>query len=323
MIKQIGYLSLLLTFRQFTFAQVNRLIIEEVASRTIRLEGYPDWIEIDKSSAWISNGGLMQRVSSETHVVVAEVKINRPCAAFAIGFGSVWVASCGDKSIVRISLASNSVIASIPLAVADDEGSIVAAEHGVWVLSDVRGILTRIDPVTNTVVANIQVKPNSFAAMAGYGSIWITNSGDVSSNDKGSVQRIDPRTNKVVRTIQVSKQPRFLAVGEGGVWVFNQADGSVSRIDPKSNKVVVVIDCGVPGTGGDIAAGEGFVWVRAKKELLLVIDPHSNKVIATFGPPAGSGAVRAGNGYVWVSAHDVNKIWKLRAGVIPKLTVDK
>ncbi len=301
-----------------SFSQKNQRLIDDAAVSTIWLAGYPDWIEIDKTSVWISNEGRMQRINPETNDILAEVKVNKPCAAFAIGFGSVWVASCGDKTIVRISLANNKVIARIPLPIADDEGSIVAAEKGVWVLSEAKGILTRIDPDSNKAVASIPVKPNSFAVMAGFGSIWITNTGDVKTNYDGSVQRIDPVTNKIISTIAVGRQPRFLAVGEGGVWIFNQVDGSVSRIDPRTNKVVVTIDCAVPGTGGDIAAGEGYVWVRAKKELLLVIDPHSNTIIETFGPPSGSGAVRAGGGFVWVSAHDINKVWKLSAASIRK-----
>lgn len=311
-------LLMLLAFGTRSFSQKNQRLIDDAAVSTIRLAGYPDWIEIDKTSVWISNEGRMQRINPETNAVLAEVKVNRPCAAFAIDFGSVWVASCGDKAIVRISLANNKVIASIPLSLADDEGSIVAGENGVWVLSDAKGILTRIDPSSNKIVASIHVKPNSFAVMAGFGSIWITNTGDGKSSSGGSVQRIDPITNKIISTISVGRQPRFLAVGEGGVWIFNQADGSVSRIDPRINKVVATIDCAVPGTGGDIAAGEGYVWVRAKKELLLVIDPQSNKVIETFGPPAGSGAVRAGGGFVWVSAHDINKVWKLSSAVVRK-----
>jgi YVTN family beta-propeller protein len=93
--------------------------------------------------------------------------------------------------------------------------------------------------------------------------------------------------------------------------VLNQADGSVSRIDPKTNQVVATIDVGVPGPGGDIAAGEGAVWVRASKVLLSAIDPATNKVARRYGPPHGSGAVRAGEGKVWVSAHDVSKVWRL------------
>ena len=307
--------SLLLVCHLACLAQVptGYAKIEDEAVATLHVDGYPDWVEIDGSSIWISNSALnsLQRIDATTNKIIAEIKVNGPCAALTTGFGAVWVASCKDKAVLRISQADNRIEATIPMSLADDEGSIVAGEGAVWVLSDIKGKLSRIDPASNTIVALIVVKPYSFAAMTGYGSVWVTNTGPLNGKEIGSVQRIDPRTNAVIITIPVGKQPRFLAVGEGGVWVFNQGDGSMSRIDPASNRVVATIDCQVPGTGGDIAAGEGYVWVRAKKRLLLVIDPASNKVIKNFGPPSGSGAVRAGGGSVWVTAHDVNKIWRL------------
>ncbi|CAN5390280.1 hypothetical protein BH10BAC4_BH10BAC4_03120 [soil metagenome] len=293
-------------------SQRHTIDIDKVAT-SIVLEGYPDWIEIEENSVWISNGGLnaVQRIDPNTNTVVTDVKVNEPCAAITIGFGSVWVMSCGDKTLLRIDLTNNKIVASIPMTIANDEGSIVAAENGVWILTDRRGILTRIDPMTNAVVSNIQVKPNSFAAMAGFGSIWVTNTGENESTDVGSVQRIDPATNQVISTISVGKQPRFLAVGEGAVWTFNQLEGSVTRIDPQTNKVVATIECNVPGTGGDISAGEGYVWVRAKTELLIKINPLTNQIESIFGPQAGSGAVRAGSGAIWISAHDINKVWRM------------
>jgi YVTN family beta-propeller protein len=283
------------------------------------IPGYPDWIEIDKQSVWISNEGLnvMQRIDPRTGEITATVKVNAPCAAFVIAFGSVWVASCVDHTIVRIASDNQGIQAVIPLTIADAEGSLAAAAGSIWVLSDKKGKLSRINERTNKLETTVDVAPNSFAAAAGYGSIWITNTGE-NPNSNGSVQRIDPETNSVIATIEVGKQPRFLAAGEGGVWIFNQTDGSVSRIDPHSNKVVATILCDVPGTGGDISAGEGYVWVRAKKELLMAIDPKTNKVVNIFGPPAGSGAVRAGQGAVWVTAHDINKIWRLNPATIKR-----
>ncbi len=308
------FFILLVLFSRISWSQenINRSKIEGKAIATIHSEGYPDWVEIGKNSVWISNEGLnlMQRYDPQTNKILANVKVKMPCAAFTIGFGSVWVASCADHTIVRINLKNNQIEAAIPLAIADAEGSIVAAEGGVWVLSDKKGKLLRIDPSTNKITAVIEVAPNSFAAVAGYGSIWITNTGD-DANVNGSVQRINPKTNKIEATISVGKQPRFLAAGENGIWTLNQTDGSVSHIDPKTNKLITTILCDVPGTGGDISAGEGYVWVRAKKELLLVIDPKQNKIVEILGPPAGSGAVRASHGSVWVTAHDINKIWKL------------
>ena len=289
------------------------LPIEKAAVASIQLKGFPDWLEIGLGSLWVSNPGLgvVQRIDLETNKILAEVKVNNPCAAMAVGYGSLWVASRKDKSIYRIDANTNTVAARIPVTVADSEASIAAGQGGIWVLTDQKGVLSRIDPETNEVVARIGVKPYSYAAVAGYGAIWVTNTGRPRSTDNGSVQRVDPTTNSVVATITVHSQPRFLAAGEGAVWVLNQRDGTVSKIDPRTNEVVATIEVGVPGPGGDIAAGEGAVWVRATKVLLSVIDPTTNKVIKRFGPAQGSGTVRAGDGKVWVSAHDVNKIWRL------------
>lgn len=286
--------------------------IQEKAT-SIRLEGYPDWLALDEKFVWVSNEGLetIQKIDVKTLRVVAQIQVHSPCAAPTVGFGSFWTASCKDQTLVRINQESNQVEARVSVMLASTEGSIVAAEGAVWILSDIRGVLTRVDPSTNAVVATIRTKPNSFAAMAGFGSIWITNTGPEGFTGPGTVQRIDPLTNQVVATIEVGPAPRFLAVGEGAVWTLNQEDGSVSRIDPQTNQLVATILCGVPGTGGDIAVGEGSVWVRAKKELLLRVDPRTNRVVEIFGPPAGSGAVRAGNGAVWITAHDVFMLWKL------------
>jgi YVTN family beta-propeller protein len=287
--------------------------IEKDATATIELKGFPDFLAIGHGSLWVSNPGLnlVQRIDPETNKVVAEVKVSKPVAAMAAGYGALWVPSRGDKSIVRIDAKTNMVTASVPVTVADSESSIAAGEGGVWVVTDRKGILSRIDPETNKVVASIEVKPNSSAAMTGHGAVWVTNTGDPRSKDNGSIQRIDPKTNKVVATIELRSQPRFFAVGEGAVWVLNQRDGSVSRIDPETNTVAATIEAGVAGLGGDISAGEGGVWVRGNKALLVVIDPKTNRVIKRYGPPQGSGAVRAGGGKVWVSAHDVNKVWAL------------
>ena len=48
---------------------------------------------------------------------------------------------------------------------------------------------------------SIDVKPYSYAAAAGFGAIWVTNTGRPRSTENGSVQRVDPKTNTVVATI--------------------------------------------------------------------------------------------------------------------------
>ena len=231
-----------------------------------------------------------------------------------VAYGSVWVASCQAASIYRIDRGSGEVTARIPTGLADPQGelSLAAGAGAVWVLSDSQGMLSRVDVARNQVVDRIPVARYSYAAVFGFGSVWVTNTGAGDAVGAGAVQRIDPGTNKVTATVPVGPQPRFLAAGEGGVWTLNQGDGSVSRVDPVTNSVAATIAVGVPGSGGDIATGQGRVWVRASKVLLTTIDPATNRIIERFGPPAGSGAVRVADDAVWVTAHDIHTVWVLK-----------
>ena len=61
--------------------------------------------------------------------------------------------------------------------------------------------------------------------------------------------------------------------------MLNQGDGTVSRIDTASNEVVATIDAGVPGRGGDISVGQGFVWVTLISIPLTQINPTTNSVV--------------------------------------------
>ena len=132
----------------------------------------------------------------------------------------------------------------------------------------------------------------------------------MTSTEHSTVARVDPRTNLVVETIPVGKAPRFIAAGGGAVWTLNQGDGSVSRIDPKTNKVVATIEVGVPGGGGEIAVGEGSVWVTAFEFPLSRIDPSTNTVVQQFFGEGGD-AVRVGLGSVWLSNLEAGNVWRI------------
>jgi YVTN family beta-propeller protein len=138
----------------------------------------------------------------------------------------------------------------------------------------------------------------------GEDAVWVT------STDRGTVTRVDPHTNLIVETIPVGTSPRFIATGAGAVWTLNQGDGNVSRIDPKTNKVTATIDVGVPGPGGDIAVGEGSVWVTAFEYPLSRIDPSTNTVIQQFYGKGGD-AVRVGLGSIWLSNYEAGTVWRL------------
>lgn len=280
------------------------------ALATLTIPGFVDFLATDGRAAWATNRGRVEKLVHDQAAPVAKVAMPAPCGAMTVAFGALWVANCSDSSVYRIDLTSNRVTAIIATGLADPTGelSLASGAGSIWVLSDARGVLSRIDPYTNTVAARIPVAAGSYAAAFAFGAVWITNT----TPGNGGVQRIDPVSERVTATVAVGPTPRFLAAGEEGVWTLNQGDGTVTRIDPGSNRVVATIDVHMPGGGGDIAVGGGRVWVRGKGVLLAAIDPATNQVVEVLGPPAGSGAVRVADDLVWVTAHDTQTVWVLR-----------
>jgi virginiamycin B lyase len=93
------------------------------------------------------------------------------------------------------------------------------------------------------------------------------------------------------------------------VWTLNQGNGSVTRVDTSTNKVVKTIDVGMNVASGEIAAGEGSVWISAAGVPLVRIDPRTNKVAQRFSGEGG-GAVFVAHGSVWIAAGP-NTTWRL------------
>jgi virginiamycin B lyase len=268
--------------------------------------GAPDWIAIDES-VWVSNRpkDSVARLDPKTNTVAAVIAVGKgPCSGLAAGFGSLWVPNCADKTLARVDLKTGKITATINTGIANSEGSIAAGAGSVWIMTDPKGTLARFDPATNALVAEIYVAPGSYGLAFGEDALWVT------STEKSIVSRVDPRTNLIVETIPVGKAPRFITTGAGAVWTLNQGDGSVTRIDPKTNKVVATIEVGVPGPGGDIAVGEGSVWVTAFEFPLSRIDPSTNTVVQQFAGKGGD-AVRVGLGSVWLSNIQAGNLWRI------------
>ena len=278
--------------------------------------GNPDWQVMTEDAVWVSNGpkNTIHRLDAKTNQVVAAIEVGkRPCSGLAAGFGSVWTPVCGDRlgvengvkpGLARIDIKSNTVVATIPVGPANSEGGLVASPEAVWMVTDPKGTLSRIDPATNKVTAEIPVAPGSVACVYAESAIW------VSSPDKSVVTRVDVKTNAATDTIPVGPGPRFLTAGAGSVWTLNQGDGTVSRVDLKTRKVVATIEAGLPGTGGELAFGDGYVWATVFQIPLSKIDPGTNSVVKQW-VGAGGDSVRVGHGSLWLSNLREGHVWRI------------
>ncbi|HUB53136.1 MAG TPA: hypothetical protein VL986_13355 [Terracidiphilus sp.] len=273
---------------------------------TFAVAGHPDWMAVAGSGVWVTS-------SSANHVVWldatsnqpgAVVTVNKPCAGLAIGFGSLWIPSCGDHTVVRVDMKTGALQATIPAGPADSEGGIAASPDSIWIVTSKASDLVRIDPAKNAVSATIRIPPGSFNPIFAGNFVW------VSSNAGGTLVRVDPATNSVASQTPVGPMPRFLTVGAGSIWVLNQGDGTVARVDEVTGKRTALIPAGIPGFGGEIAFGSGAVWATVFDFPITLIDPATNKVTSQWHG-AGGDSIRVGLDSVWLSSYSGAKVTRL------------
>ena len=289
-------------------AETRREMADLTPIAVFPVPGTPDWQVITEDAVWVSNGprNTIHRLDPATNQVVAAVEVGeRPCSGLAAGFGSIWVPNCRSMTMSRVDEATNTVVATIPVGPAGSEGGVAASEDSVWMATDAEnGTLVRISPETNAVVAEIDIAPGSMAVTYGEGYLWVT------SPEKSVVTKVDPITNKVLAEIPTGPTPRFLTTGAGSVWTLNQGDGTVSRIDAASDQVVATIAVGAPGGGGEIAYGDGSIWLTVFEIPITQIDVATNQVVRQwFGD--GGDAIRYGHGSVWLSNLRQQNLWRI------------
>lgn len=261
--------------------------------------GFADFLAVDGQTVWATNQGRVEQWSRDGKL--GEVALAHPCGGMAVLDGGLWVADCKAGSVNRIDLASRKLTMSVATGMPYPTGemNVVTGAGSVWVASDPKGVVARIDPVTGTVVARVAVSANVSYMAFGFGAVWAV------SLPQRTVQRIDPATNAVTATTTLGKDPGFLVAGEGAVWIQEQGDGTLVRVDPVSAAVTGRIKVGANLKWGDIDAGGGKVWLRTTDDqVFAVIDPQTLAIRARIGKAAGSGALRYTPAGIWSTAHD-------------------
>jgi hypothetical protein len=183
--------------------------------------------------------------------------------------------------------------------------AVAANPDSVWILSDDKTTLSRIDPDQNKVVSELRLPANCNTLTFGETALWVT------CPAENRVLRINPGTTLVENRIEVAARPVAIAIGESSLWVLCLQDGRVERVDPKTNKVTKTIETGVSGaTAGGIAVGQGSIWVTLTGFPITRIDPVSEKVVQQFWG-AGGGAIQFGAGSLWLTNLQDGTLWRL------------
>jgi virginiamycin B lyase len=270
---------------------------------TFKIGTDADGVQITDDAVWVASSEppSVHRIDPKTNKEVAVVAVpGNPCSGLTFGFGSLWVPLCGKpNSMVRVDTSTNQIVATLPFGPAAPEGGIAASRDSVWIVTDNAGTLVRIDPLSNKMRQKISIAPGSYnpvfdGSTPGDGAVWIT------GGTTNIVTAVDASSGAVLATVPAGPKPRFLAVGGGSIWILNQGDGSVTRVDAQSRKAMATIAVGIPGHGGDIGWGAGFVWTTVFGVPLTAIDATTNNIFRQWVGEGGD-ALRFGHDSVWLT----------------------
>lgn len=245
--------------------------------------------------------GTVGVIDARTNEIVGRVQAGRSPAALAAGLGDVWIFNTGDNAVVRIAPEEQAVVATIPLARADErvvlEG--LATGYGaVWVtcLSNGHLELDRISTALDSIAATLVLGPASADASApvaiGAGAVWVADSG-------GRILRVDPRTTRQVGALGSGLQATALAVADNALWVASW--NTLTPVYPRSRARGSQTRLGTFARPRAIATGENGVWVTLEEDDAIArIDPLTGSMTRI---PTGDGPVdvAVGDGAVWVA----------------------
>ena len=214
--------------------------------------------------------------------------------AAAIGIGVPGGLDAQVRALEELPVVARVLLARSPDWLAEGFGS-------MWVVNYRPNRVSRIDPASNAVVAEIPLgSTGCLGIVVALDRVWVPTCGD------GTLNEIDPATNQVARRIPVpiagGREGAF-AFSDGSFWLpANVPDSSSSdivRVDPRSGSVIAHV---AVGTRTDVVvAGFGAVWAASSVgDVVLRIDPRSTAVIARVDVGPSPKFMAAGEGALWV-----------------------
>ncbi|HEY3840231.1 MAG TPA: hypothetical protein VGL72_26845 [Bryobacteraceae bacterium] len=266
----------------------------------------PAWLFFSES-LFVPAKDQIDRVDAKTNKTGDPIGgLNQPCGGMAAGFGSVWAPLCGRPGLARIDAKTYKVTKTIETSVSSAMGIIAASSDSIWMLTDDKTTLARIDPDQNAVVGEMRLPAGCHSLVFGATALWLA------CPDKNRVLRINAATNLIEKEIEVSAEPESIAIGESSVWVLCRKEGKIDRIDPKTNKLTKTIELNVPKAEGSIAFGEGYLWATMAGFPITRIEIQGDTVsVSQQFHGQGGGAFAIAPGAIWLSNVNSGTLWRV------------
>jgi YVTN family beta-propeller protein len=141
----------------------------------------------------------------------------------------------------------------------------------LWVSNHHADVVSRVDPETNEVIAEIPTGVQPGQMLVTDDAVWVANYGEA------SLTRIDPNRNTST-IVQAGDTPACGAPAEAGglVWIDNCDVGKLRGIDPDSGDIVATLDA-----TGFLYSMDGEMWIGTD-DGLEQLDPASGETLQTI-----------------------------------------
>lgn len=202
--------------------------VTNTLAESVPLPNVPYDLVIADNILWISSfeGDVVMRMDLATRTITSTY-VNKPLGV-TVGGGAVWVVEHRNGNLVRLDEQTADFVTRIDLSLpppnlgAQPE-EVIFAEGSVWVANNGGRTVSRVDPLTNEILATIQfegrLRPVRFAVGGGF--IWVSVIAEVGSGAGDFIAQIDPATNVIVK-LTPFERVHFLIYDDGTLWV---ADG--------------------------------------------------------------------------------------------------
>jgi hypothetical protein len=207
----------------FQLSATTHKVLRRLAGGAPTIGGGSVWtVSQDAEHVWRYDPTTGKRIASvATHIQYGAGQVT----AGATGAGSIWLGDKEDKTVLRVSMATNTVTAVVPLP-----GAAIAARPG-------------------------QGHATGGPTLYAFGKLWMGN--------PAGVYVIDPSTNKATKLdVKIGNLwgwgDIIFSAGDGSIWVRN-TDSAVTRLDPKTGKPLGIYPA--TGGGGGSYVGNHALWV--------------------------------------------------------------
>lgn len=205
---------------------------------------------------WVATGDRLVRVNAATDDLREVLRYPNPGgsgrASLSVDRAHLWLARTGGI-LMRID-PSGTVTRQRKLVASAD--LVAAGESGVWVVDQVTGVVTEVDPVTLEAIDEVAVSGNIGRIAVAGDYVWTLDW------NIGVLTRISVGETQSIRQATVG-EASDMAAGFGAIWV-SHPDGTISRVDISTLQVAPGF-AEVSGAAIAIAvdAARESIWVHA------------------------------------------------------------